>query len=88
MVRTWVKFGKKMVLIISTVFLGNFGRFLGVKNRKLYFLKGDNLTFFKLMFWQCFGSEKLFFDGWKTYFSGDKIKMPFFCYHCIHTRLK
>ena len=55
MVRTWVKFGKKMVLIISTYFLGNFERFLGVKNRKLYFLKGDNLTFFKLKFWQYFG---------------------------------
>ena len=39
LIRVWVNFDKKMVLIISTVFWDHFGRFLGVQNRKLCFGK-------------------------------------------------
>lgn len=37
LIRVWVNFNKKMVLIISTVFWDHFGQFFGDKNRKLDF---------------------------------------------------
>lgn len=37
LIRVWVNFDKKMVLIISSDFSANFGQFWGDKNRKLDF---------------------------------------------------